>query len=167
MGIGSIFGRREVTKNFLRGTDELTIEIPALKRPSLDELQTQYLCLWIKSIERDTSPETPVTLTLATVLKPTEKSIGGTKYERRLAPIQDVLLGFQHRQWLIAHQDEYPALKALLEKVYIDFPGIVVRSGDGNRSVPYCNRDGRRWRDSWDWLDLSFCDRGRVAVARR
>lgn len=164
MGIGSILGRREATENFLRNTGEFTITLPALPRPSLNELRKQYP--GITSIERDTSPETPVTLNLATVLKRGERSIGGTEYERRLGPKQNVLLGFQHWQWLLAHQDEFPALKALLGKVYIDFPGIVVRDGEGDRVVPYCGQDDTRWRGSWDWLGSSFRDRGRVAAVR-
>lgn len=165
MGIGLIFGRHEATEDFLRETSDLTITLPALKRPTLEELQEQYS--WIKAIERDTSPETPVTLTLATALKPREQSIEGSEYERRLAPKQDILLGFQHRQWLLEHQDEYPAFKALLGKVYIDFPGIVVRHDVGTRCVPYCYRDDTRWDGHWLWLDNRFYVNGRVAVARK
>jgi len=163
----SIFGKaRLATEEVLRDNGELTINIPALPRPTLSELQAQFP--WIRSIERDTSPETPVTLTLVTVLKPGEKPIDGKEYERRLAPQQDVLLGFQHRQWFLAHQDEYPALKALLGKVYyIDFPGIAVRDVGGFRVVPYCFQGGKRWDGDWSWLDAGFLGFGRVAVARK
>lgn len=165
MGIGSIFGRQEATENFLRDASEFTIEIPALPRPSLEELRKQYPC-WVKSIERDTSPEIPVTLTLATVLRPGEKPIDGTEYERRLAPKWNTLLGIQHWQWLLAHQDEYPSLKPILGKIHIDFPGIVVRDGADNRRIPCCSQSGARWLGYWSWLGLSFRDCGRVAVVR-
>lgn len=168
MGIGMIFGRCEATTPPLRDTGELTITLPALPRPTLEELK-QYFA--IKSIERDASPETPVTLTLVTVLKPGETSMDGAEYERRLAPKEDALLGFQHRQWLLDHQDEYPALKALFGKVYIDFPGIVVRFDDGRCGIPSCFRDGPRgdgrWYDHWRWLGHGFNRDGYVAVARK
>lgn len=163
MGIGQIFGRREASRDFLRDTGELTINLPALPRPTLDELQKQYS--WITSIERDTSPESPVTLTLATVLKPGERYIDSTEYERRLAPKPDVLLGFQHQQWLLTRQDEFPALKPLLGKIYIDFSGIVVRSVDGDRYAPCCRQGCERWFGYWSWFDDEFYDDGRVAVA--
>ena len=41
-------------ESFLRNTAELVIRIPALKRPTLAQLQAKYS--WIKKIERDTSP---------------------------------------------------------------------------------------------------------------
>lgn len=150
---------------FFRETGELSITIPALKRPTLKDLQAKYD--WIKSIERDTSTEEAVTLSLATVLaEGSTSSIGGKEYEKRIALKHDVLLGFQHRQWLLEHQDEFPELKSLLGKVYIDFPGLVVVSRDGDRRVPYCRRLGSRWDDSWDWLDNDFDSDGRVAFGK-
>src|SRR5882724_3076964 len=55
---------------FFHDTNELTIQIPARKRPTLDQLQKKHD--WIKSIERDTSTEEAVTLTLAIVLVPSD-----------------------------------------------------------------------------------------------
>ena len=43
----------------------------------------------------------------------------------------------------------------------------IVRNDDGNRNVPYCNQDGKRWNGNWNWLDTSFNENGRVAVARK
>lgn len=150
---------------YFRETGELSIQLPALKRPTLKELQANNH--WIKSIERDNSTEAPVTLTLATVLVPDDDgSINGKEYEKRIALKHDSLLGFQHRQWLLEHQDEFPELKALLGKVYIDFPGLVVVRRDGNRSVPYCGQSGSRWVDVWDWLGLEFNSSGRIAFGK-
>ena len=108
------------------------------------------------------------TLILGTVLREGETgSINGTEYERRLAPKQNVILGFQHRQWLLEHQTEFPELMALLGKVYIDFSGLVVVLGGGDRGVPCVSLDGRRWDGFWAWLDGDFRPDGRVAVSRK
>jgi len=168
MEILSIFGSTQsAAEETLRDTGELTIEIPALPRPTLEELQAQDAqgSNGTKSIERDTSPVTPVTLTLKTFVLP-PYGIEGDGYERRLKPYQDVLLGFQHQQWLLAHLDEYPALKEHLGKVYIDFPGIVVRSNNGSCYVPCISRRGYMQNRNWSWFDLGFLKNGRVAVAR-
>ena len=150
--------------NFLRPTGEFSIEIPALPRPTLEQLQAKYS--WIKKIDRDISPTGPITLTLATVLGANENSsINGKEYERRLQPSVSRLLGYQHWEWLMEHQNEYPAFMALLGKIYIDFPGIVVVDGVGNRYVPFGDRDGKRWDTYWYWLSNDFDQYGRVAVS--
>jgi len=155
----------QVIADQIRETGELTIEIPALPRPTLKEIQKKYS--WIRSIERDTSPERPVTLKLATVLCPDQTgSISGTEYERRIAPSLDVALGYQHWQWLLEHQNAHPAFMALLGKLYIDFPGIIVVCKDGNRNVPVCGQCGTHWDDDWSWLgEGMFGSDGRVAIA--
>lgn len=158
-------GCRLVAPVLPREAGELVIEIPALPRPTLAEIQAKYPR--VRSIDRDTSPETSVTLKLATVLSPNEKEVGGKEYERRLGPTPDALLGYQHWQWLLEHQDEHLAFMAFLGKVYIDFPGIVVVSGDGGRSVPCCDCGGARWDDGWTWLDDGFKSGGRMAVASK
>jgi hypothetical protein len=150
---------------YLRETGELSIPMPALKRPTLKELQANND--WIKSIERDTSTEEAVILTLATALVPDDgNSIDGKEYEKRIALKHNSLLGFQHRQWLLEHQDEFPELKALLGKIYIDFPGIVVVNRDGSRGVPYCGRSGSRWDGGWRWLGDEFGVDGRIAFGK-
>ena len=154
-----------VVDDYLRETGEITIELPALKRPTEDELRKKYS--WLRSIERDDSTETPITLTLATVLNPDEKSISGKEYERRLMSAQNRLLGYRHREWLLEHQDEFPALKPLLGKVYIDFPGIIVVNVDGDRLYPCALQNGVRWDDDWNWFDCGFFSLGRVAVSRK
>jgi len=157
-------GCRVVIESFFRATGELTVQIPALPRPTLEQIQAKYS--WIASIERDTSPTDPVTLTLGTVLRPEEKgSITGAEYERRLISKLDVALGYQHMEWLLAHQNEFPAFMALLGKIYIDFPGLVVVDDDGSRYVPYCDQGGRRWDAIWGWLGIDFSVFGRVAVS--
>lgn len=158
-------GFRVQIGEYFRETGELSIQLPALKRPTLKDLQAKYD--WIKSIERDTSTEAPVTLALATVLVPDDGSyIDGKEYEKRIALKHDALLGFQHQQWLLEHQDEFPELKALLGKVYIDFPGLVVVNRVGGRRVPCCGRSGSRWGDVWGWLSDSFASDGRLAFGK-
>ena len=150
--------------------DEVVIQIPALPRPTLEVLTARYPL--IVSIERDDSPECPVTLRLATVLKSDEDSIDGPTYEQRLASRRSILLGLQHRDWLVAHQDELPeaartALRALIGNVYMDFPGLIVVRGDGGRGFPYAARIGRRWSGGWGWIDDGFGRLGRVAVSSK
>jgi hypothetical protein len=150
--------------NPFRETGEIAIQIPALPRPTLADLKAKY---GIKKIERDTSTTESVTIVLCTVLREGENPINGTEYERRLQPKQDVLLGFQHRQWLLEHQAEFPDLMALLGKVYIDFPGLVVVGAYGHRLVPCANQHGDRWDDRWLWLGFVFSLLGRVASSRK
>lgn len=148
-----------------RVLESLTIEIPALPRPTLSDVQKKYP--WVKKIEKDVSLEELVVLELATVLPGGEDDINGEEYEKRLAVLGDRLLGYQHREWLLEHQDEFPALKPLLGKIYIDFPGIIVVSVGGDRDYPYAIQIGDRWDDFWDWIGRGFCSSGRVAVSRK
>jgi len=156
---------KTIFTDLFRETNELSLQLPALKRPTLEYLQSKYD--WIKSIERDTSTEEPVTLSLATVLADgSTASINGEEYELRLAENLNTLLGFQHRQWLLEHQAEFPEFIALLGKCYIDFPGLVVVIRVGGRHVPCCLRGGSRWGDDWGWLGGGFDSDGRVAFGK-
>jgi hypothetical protein len=158
-------GAKTIFTDLFRETGEVSIQFPALKRPTLEYLQSKYD--WIKSIERDTSTEESVTLSLATVLAAgSTASIGGREYELRIAEHLNSLLGFQHREWLLEHQAECPEFMALLGKVYIDFPGIVVVCRDSDRHIPYCNRNGSRWGGNWNWLSDDFLVNGRIAVGK-
>jgi len=150
----------------VRLTGELTLRIPALPRPTLAELREKFP--WIREeegIERDTSPAEAVTLNLGTVLREGEGSVGGAEYERRLQPKLDILLGYQQAEWLVAHQNQFPELMALLGKVYIDFPGLVVVRADGRRLVPDLDQGGRRWGLYWRWLGHGVSGYDRVAVS--
>ena len=82
-------------------TGELVIPIPALARPTEAEIKK----LGFKGIEADNSPIEATTLRLGTVLKPGEEAIDGTEYERRRVPLVGRLQGYQHAQWLVAHQE--------------------------------------------------------------
>ena len=149
------------SENYFRETAELSIQIPALVRPTLKQLQSKYS--WIKSIERDSSPTDAVTLKPATVLRGNEKSINGGEYEKRIAGKLDIILGYQQAVWLIEHQDEFPEFMALFGKVYIDFAGLVVVNANGNRNYPYLNQNGKRWYLNWNWIDNDFNLNERVA----
>ena len=135
--------------------EAVVIEIPALKRPTLAEVQASWS--HIKKIERDDSLEGPVTLRLATVRKSTEPSVDGPTYERRTQKLRDEgkLFGFQQRQWLIANQDNEKAipdpkvrvaLNALIGQVYVDFSGLIVVGASGSRCIPDASSFGERWR---------------------
>lgn len=152
---------------FFRETGELVIEIPALPRPTLAELRMKYG--WIhkeNGIARDISPTGAVTLKLGTVLLPRESSIGGSQYTWRcLEPEFPIALGYQQAVWAVENQDRFPALMALLGKVYIDLRGIEVVDADGGRGFPCLGRDGERWFVHWDWTGRDLDSNGRLAVS--
>ena len=139
------------------------IIIPALPHPTLAELRKKYS--WITKIERDVSETKEVKLSLISVLKKGEDHILGEEYEKRLPK---GLLGFQHLEWLIEHQDEYPKLLKQAKDdnfSYIDFSGLVVVDEYGRRGVPFGYRFGWRWGAHWYWLGRNFGQDGRLAVS--
>lgn len=149
-----------------RETGEFTLQIPALPRSTFEEIQKRFP--GIKAIEGvDHSPTEAVTLKLVTVLREGESSIGGTEYERRIAPHQDIILGYQQAVWLEEHQDEFPEFMALLGKVYIDFSGLVVVDDGGYRGVFCLSQGGGRWHVGDGWLSGDFFRRGRVASSSK
>lgn len=150
-----------VEVSFFRRMEDLTIQIPALPRPTLAALQKEFT--WTKGIESDISPTEAVTMELATILRPNEEAIGGREYERRLG--QTSYLGFQHALWFVEHQDD-PKLKkfkALCEKICIDFPGLKVVGSGGRRGVPGLGSASMRWYLSFGWLEYDFHRGGRLA----
>jgi|GEM_PF-903485 len=155
-------GRVEIG-GFFRETGELTIDIPALQRPMLKDLQAKFS--WIKSIERDTSPTDAVTLKLGAVLWPDEDRVDGSEYERRIASKVNITLGYQQAEWLMKHQDEHPAFKALFGQIYINFPGLVVVNTSGDRYFPCLGEGGGRRDLDWDWVGDDFNRLGRLAVS--
>ncbi len=158
-------GFRVQVGDFFLNTGELTIPIPALARLSLEEIQKRFRD--IKGIERDTSPTEVVTLNLATILRSDEERVNGEEYERRIASKLEILFGPQQAIWLMEHQDEFPALMALLGKIYIDFSGMVVVGEDGGRDVFCLNRLGKRWDLGRDWVSGDFGRGGRLALSSK
>jgi hypothetical protein len=152
------------SRNLFLAAAEFTIEIPAIPRPTIKELQAEEPL--IESVELDKSPEGPLTLKLGTVLRWNEKhSIHGAEYERRLVSNLDAALGYQHREWLLKHQHEFPIFMGLLEECYIDFPGIVVIHPALGRRIPYCRRLGLSWSGYWHAFEDRFISFGRVAFS--
>ncbi len=152
--------------NFLRDTGEFTVQIPALPRPTLEQLQAEDP--WIRRIERDCSPTQAVTMKLATVLGVGEtSSISGAEYERRLAPHLADLHGYQQLKWLVAHQDEHLAFRALLGKIYLDGHGIVVVHESGDWRFPYLARLGERFELRWGSIGVGFYSYGRIASSSK
>lgn len=160
-------GFRMQIGDFLRYMEDLTIEMPAMKRPTLEELRARES--WIRAengIEPDTSTEEPVILRLGTVLRPDEPQIDGPEYERRMVNVPS--LGLQHSDYIVEHQDDdtpgFAALRALKGKIYIDFRGLVVVDEDGDRRFPCVSGLGRRVVQFWDWVSDRLGRNGRVAV---
>ncbi len=146
--------------DFFRETGEFTVTIPALAQPTLEEL-TKFR---IREIECDISPIEAVTLKLGTVLLPDEDRIGGDEYKQRRISLAGQF-GYQQLNWLMEHQDEHPAFRALLGKIYIDGTGIIVVDAHGYRCFPSLNRHGGRWYLSWAWLEHDLLRNGRIAVS--
>ena len=152
--------------------DEVVIRIPALRRPTLAEVQKDWndIC----SIESDTSTEKAVTLRLATVLKSTENgNINHAIYELRIAKLRvdGRALGFQHRQWLLANQNRLPeparySLGALLwHENHLAFLGIIVACNDGISRAPHASDVGGWWYGDWDDLRAILIRRVHLAVS--
>ena len=159
-------GCRLTAEQFLFETGELAIELPALSRPTLDEIQMEYS--WVKSIELDRSPEGPVTLNLGTVLYPNEQQpISGSEYERRLASKLNVVLGYQHWQWFLNHQNQHSDSMVYLGKIRVDFSGIVVVDRWNCRNIPYSSQFRSCWGGDWGLLTDEFCSKSRIAIARK
>lgn len=152
--------------DFFLEMEEVTVRVPALPRPTLEQLREEFS--WIREengIERDTSPTEAVTLKLGTVLRPDEERVNGSEYEQRITPKLDICLGYQHACWLVEHQDEFPELMAFLGKVYIDFPGLVVVDADGDRDFPFLDEVGERWYLGWFWVEDALDRDGRIAFS--
>lgn len=156
-------GFRVQVDDLFLNTGEVSIEIPALPRLTLAEIQKIFP--WVKSIKSDTSPSEVTTLNLATVLRPDESQVDGTEYEKRIAPKLDSLYGLQQALWLVEHQDELPAFAALRGKIYIDFSGLVVASEDGYRFIFFLDQCGDRWLVYWRWLGCDFHRNERLALS--
>ncbi|MDE2079667.1 MAG: hypothetical protein KGI73_04790 [Patescibacteria group bacterium] len=150
-------------------TGELSIPIPALPRPTLDELRSKFP--WIRKengIDRDDSATEAGILRLGSVLIPgEEESLDGERYERRLIVprTKGLLDGYQQGVWLVKHQDEFPAFMALCGKVYIDLPGLIVVDEDGDWRVFSLRRGGERWRLRWRDLSLDVDSSARTAFS--
>lgn len=151
-------GFRIQVGDFFHETGEVSIQIPALARPTPDHL--------IGRIARDTSPSHAVTLKLGTILGPKEEHIDGAEYERRIMLKPDMSLGYQHAHWLMEHQHEYPEFMDILGKFYIDFPGLVIVHSDGRRGSPYLYESGERWNLERRCVPSAFYRYGRIAVGK-
>ena len=156
-------GGQVQVSDFFRETGEFTIDIPVLARPMLAELQAKFS--WIRSIECDTSPTEAVALKLGTVLRLDEERINSFEYEQRRAPLAGRLFGCQQLIWLVEHQDEHPAFKALLGRIYIDGPGLIVVHADGYRHFPCLDVHGARWYLDWSSTEDVLFRHGRIAVS--
>jgi len=158
-------GCRMADVNGFRETGEVAIEIPALPRPTLGQLQKMYP--WTESIERDVSPEGPVTLKLGTVFHLDEKFIDSKEFERRLSTLSGAL-GFQHAWWLMEHGHNYPAFMLFPKDTYFYFPGIVTMS-DYAPQCPCLRREDMDIRGGFSWRSPTFdwSPRGRIAIAGR
>lgn len=157
-------GFRMQTGDEFRAMEALGIEIPALARPTLAELQAEYP--YIKLIKWDSSPTEAVKLDLGTVLRPDEaEGIHGQEYERRLAPKLNLILGYQQAKWLVEHQDEFLGLSSLSRNVRIDFFGLGVVNADGSRNIPCFRQFQKRWYIDWRWFEHGFTPQGRIAMS--
>ncbi|MGC9603348.1 MAG: hypothetical protein ABSF47_02660 [Minisyncoccia bacterium] len=148
--------------DIFRIIETLSIPIPALSRPNLEELQ-EFSSL-VHYVKRDTSPTEAVVLNIATVLRSDEDQINGREYETRINTKSKLILGYQHAIWLAEHQGEFPELMKLLGKSNIDFPGLVV-DVTGDLRVPCLSKLNERWSLRWESLCSDFGQSARVAFS--
>lgn len=138
-------GEAEMAESLFRETGELSIEVPACRRPTIPELRW----LWpdVLAIEYDESPELPVTLVVGTFLRVEERAVNGNEYGCRRQAVLSSLLGPQHALLLQekVNSGRLPELFDFLGKFCLDFFGMVVR---GRRSSGFAR--------------LSLYDDGRV-----
>lgn len=122
-------------------TEMATIEIPALKRPTPEELAARFD--WFRSVERDTSLEEAVSLSwvLQSYEDPSEPVSLGWHW-RELASG----LGFQHREWLFEHRYEHPEIMRLFRLRHVEFQGLIVNFADWSRCYPALIGEHRFWR---------------------
>ncbi|MFH1246364.1 MAG: hypothetical protein V1489_01125 [Candidatus Liptonbacteria bacterium] len=152
----------------IRVTDELSLALPALARIPDEEVLARYPFIHGEDgIERNVSPEGPVTSLLATVLRDSEQWVDGPEYELRVKPHLAITLGLPQGLYLVENQDKpkLAAFKALCEKVYIDLHGIRVVNGSGHRSVGCLRGSGGRWYLNWDRLASRVYQDDRIAVS--
>lgn len=148
--------------DFFTRIEDFTIQLPALPRPTVEELQTRWS--WIREIKSNLSPTQPVTMELGTLLHTDEEKISGNEYHSRRGSTP--YLGFQQGVWLVDHQDdpELAAFRALRGKVYIDLIGLEILDWGGGRDFPDLDVVGGRWSLNWRSTENDDLSRvGRVA----
>ena len=113
-------------ESFFRDIGGIVIELPALQRPTLEELRAKTP--WIYAIEQDISPVEMSFLRLGTVLREDEQyPIKGDEYKRRITSTSKTFFGYQHALWLVERQDEFPECVEIFKKVYEDEPVVYSR----------------------------------------
>lgn len=148
----------------LRSVETIEIRIPALPKSNPDDILKKYD--FLRSVDKDDSPEGEVVMTFTTVLWEDEGPISGVEYESRLASVEGNL-GYSQAAWLVEHQDKLPReFMDLLGKIYVDFPATVAVGVGGRRCVPFLRLSGGRWFRGWRWLGFDFRSRGRVAFRK-
>jgi len=146
----------------LRNVEEIKIQIPALHRPMLGELQAHY---WIRSIRRDISRTGAAIFSLATVLFSDEDFLDGREFRSRIMWQSNAVLGFQHAYWLMICHNEFPELRSLiLQDIQILFPGLIV-TDDNDEFCPILVKNCGILKLMWRPLSENFDAKKRIAVA--
>ena len=149
----------------LRSVETVEICISATPKSSSKGILKKYD--FLRSVEKDDSPEGEIVMTLATVLREDEGSVSGSEYELRLQKISGIL-GYSQAVWLVENQDKLPKeFMDLLGKIYVDFPATVAVDVDGCQCVPYLHSSVGRWFLGWRWLVGGFRSHDRIAGSRK
>lgn len=127
--------RDKMTDNLIfRDTGELVVQIPALQRPTLEELRKEckedFQC-----IKHDISPTKPIVFRLGTVLQSSESSIGTIECQRRVA-LQPNIIGRQQLKWLFENKDKLTGFKYLMTQIYIEGHGLSIIDSLGYERIP-------------------------------
>ncbi len=142
-----------------------TIYIPPMGRPDIEELSAVLQGSSVK-IAYDISQTGPIQLALGTILSPEESEISMAELDFRLSAIAGRLLGYQHAQWLVRNQDEYPEFKELTGKIEIIFmPGLEVRVDGFLYFTPALVPEKSKERWELEWIGSSGASRSNRLIA--
>ncbi len=178
MNVQTQFVQTPVTpaESFFRYASELALRVPALQKPTLEEIRAK--APWVREIEHDISQDSAGFLRIGTILGEDEQNtIKGEEYKRRLSVIPYEFFGYQHADFLVRNQDEFPEFVKIFKEVYenepvvysrpcLDFLGVVVRDENGSQDVPHIAvSHDERLILGWTWLARGFRINGRIAIA--
>lgn len=157
-------GFRVQVGDWWRETGELSIQLPALQPPTLEELSKEAGYCLFNGIERSTSPTRPVTLKLGTILRADEEPVDESECDMRLVGKEGLELGYQHGAWIEKHQDAFPQLMAVPDGAFhIRFRGFVPVYSSRRESAILSKIHGR-WYLSMFTAEAPLERNGRIAL---
>ncbi len=116
---------RDFSRNLMQDLSGLTVTIPALPKPSIEEVRGRWS--WIDHIAIDASTTSEVTVDFSQTVV-VDKI--GEQYD--LSGLKLVgNLGYQHGLWIMQHSEYWPRLLKFFANVSLVLKGQVLRNPDG------------------------------------